>query len=150
VAPKREYRNIPRSPEQLAELRAARERYQREKPTMKDLAAKGGVFVPMGALMALHQLAVDLRREREKQALTLGQLAERTGIDEPALSRIETGKNPNPTVATLARIAGALGKVITFRLEDKPPAPVTEDDRARKDGRPAGAADASLPTEQRG
>jgi len=41
--------------------------------------------------------------------LTLAQLAERTGIDQAALSRLETGKQANTTVGTLSRIADALG-----------------------------------------
>jgi DNA-binding Xre family transcriptional regulator len=60
-----------------------------------------------------------LRDERKQQGLTLRELSDRTGIDEPALSRLETGKNINPTLDTLDRVAAALGKVISCSLRDK-------------------------------
>jgi hypothetical protein len=60
-----------------------------------------------------------LREERKRQGLTLRVLSKRTGIDEPALSRLETGKNINPTQETLDRIAYALGKVLSFQLRDR-------------------------------
>ncbi len=41
--------------------------------------------------------------------LTLAVVAERMGIDAPALSRLETGKMLNPTLATLHKWAEASG-----------------------------------------
>jgi transcriptional regulator with XRE-family HTH domain len=74
--------------------------------------------VPMGELMLLHYLATTLRQERERQGLTLAQLSERCGIDQAALSRLENGRNENPTVDTLYRVAAALGKVILCTVAD--------------------------------
>jgi transcriptional regulator with XRE-family HTH domain len=47
---------------------------------------------------------------RQSQGLTLAEAAGRMGIDSPALSRLETGKVLNPTLATLHKCAEALGR----------------------------------------
>jgi DNA-binding Xre family transcriptional regulator len=104
-------RKVERSPEEKARLRADRERYQRDKPSVEQLLAEGGHpdTVPLGQFLALQACMSQLKQERERQGLTLAQLAERTGIDQAALSRLETGKQANTTVQTLSRIAAALG-----------------------------------------
>jgi ribosome-binding protein aMBF1 (putative translation factor) len=61
-----------------------------------------------------------LRAERERQGLSLADLAERTGIDKAMLSRLETGKIPNPTLSTLRAYARALGKRLVWSTEDLP------------------------------
>ena len=53
---------------------------------------------------------------REAQGLTLAEVAERMGIDAPALSRLETGKMLNPTLATLHKWAEALGQKLDHEL----------------------------------
>ncbi len=116
---------IKRTPEEAARLRADRERYQRERPTPQQLLAEGGhkEFVKLGELLLLHQAVAWLKQERERQNLTLAEMSKRTGIDQAALSRLETGKNSNPTLDTLYRVAAALGKTIccTFQDADKVP-----------------------------
>ena len=99
---------------------ADRERYQREKPTPEELLAEGGhkEFVSLGQLLFLHQVMGSLKQERERQGLTLVQLSNRAGIDQAALSRLETGHNGNPTLETLYRIASALGKAIVCVLQE--------------------------------
>lgn len=67
---------------------------------------------------ALQETAGALRAERERQGLTLADIEARTGIDRPALSRLESAKNPNPTIATLDKVAGALGRTLRVSLED--------------------------------
>ena len=118
-----EHRKSKRSPEETARLRADRERYQREKPSPLQLLAEGGHddFIPLGALLELHQAMAWLKKEREKQGMTLAGLSELTGIDQGALSRLETGKNDNPTYDTISRVAAALGKVIRWSFQDAPP-----------------------------
>lgn len=59
-----------------------------------------------------------LREVRQQQGLSLSDIEERTGLDRASLSRLETGKQVNPTVATLIRYAQAVGKRIVIRLED--------------------------------
>ncbi len=129
---RRVYQKAERSPEQLAELRAVRERYQREKPSPDEALAQSGheQLAPLGEVILLHHLLALLKRERERQELTLAQLEERTGIDQAALSRLETGKAANPTIDTIYRISAALGKVVGCFLQDAPPPP------SRRVGRP--------------
>lgn len=119
------HRKIKRTPEEAARLHADRERYQRERPTPQQLLAEGGhtEFVKLGELLLLHQAVAWLKHERERQNLTLAEMSKRTGIDQAALSRLETGKNGNPTLDTLYRVAAALGKRIccTFQDADKTP-----------------------------
>jgi DNA-binding Xre family transcriptional regulator len=112
-----------RRAEEIARLRADRERYQHEKPTPEQLLAEGGhkEFVSLGELILLHGLMATLKKERELQGLTLADLSLRTGIDQAALSRLESGKNANPTVQTLFSIAIALGKLIVCDLKDARP-----------------------------
>src|SRR5262249_8901213 len=108
------HRKAIRTAEETARLRADRERYQREKPSPEQLLAEGGhkEFVSLGELIALQKVMASLKKERESQGLTLATLAERAGIDQAALSRLETGSHCNPTLDTLFRIASALGKEI--------------------------------------
>jgi hypothetical protein len=117
------YRKSPRTPREAKKLRADRERYQRDKPTPEQLLAEGGhqEFVPLGELIFLHQIMASLKRERERQGLTLADMSDRTRIDQAALSKLETGSHGNPTLETLYRIAQALGKVIACNLQDAPP-----------------------------
>jgi ribosome-binding protein aMBF1 (putative translation factor) len=61
-----------------------------------------------------------LRAERERQGLSLADVSERTGIDRATLSKLETGKVPNPTVGTLRTLARALNKRLSWSLVDEP------------------------------
>jgi len=53
-------------------------------------------------------LARQLAAQRRAQHLTQKQLAERSGIHQAEISRIERGR-ANPTTATLGALTGALG-----------------------------------------
>ncbi|MBI1832092.1 MAG: helix-turn-helix transcriptional regulator [Planctomycetes bacterium] len=119
---KQAQRKISRTPEEQAKLKADRERYQREKPTPDELLAETGHdgFIRHGDYLMLLGLMAALKKERERQKMTMAQLSEITGIDQAALSRLETGKNANPTLETMNRIAAALGKTITCSLTDAP------------------------------
>ncbi len=116
------HRKSQRTATETAKLRADRERYQRDKPSPQQLLADGGhkEFVPLGELMFIHQVMGSLKKERERQGLTLAELSKRSGIDQGALSKLETGSHGNPTLGTLYRIALALGKVIACVLQDAP------------------------------
>src|SRR5438132_3739044 len=50
--------------------------------------------------MAILNLVARFKKLRASQGLTLAEAAERMGIDAPALSRLESGKMLNPTLAT--------------------------------------------------
>jgi ribosome-binding protein aMBF1 (putative translation factor) len=60
-----------------------------------------------------------LRAERERQGLSLADIAGRTQIDKATLSRLETGKVVNPTYLTIRTYARALGKRVAWRIEDE-------------------------------
>jgi len=57
-----------------------------------------------------------LRLERLSRGLSLDQIAMRSKLDKAALSRLEAGKQVNPTVTTLMRYARALDMRLTFFL----------------------------------
>jgi hypothetical protein len=57
-----------------------------------------------------------LRRERLRQGLSLAEVAVRTGMSKTELSKLETGKLSNPTVATLRTYARALGKRLLWSV----------------------------------
>jgi DNA-binding Xre family transcriptional regulator len=127
---RRIHRKVERTPEEQERSRAAREQFQREQLSPDDLSAQGDHFLPLGEVLGRHAITVQLREERKRQGLTLRELSERTGIDEPALSRLETGKNANPTLDTLDRVAAALGKVLTCDLRDREPPRLGGDNKA--------------------
>ena len=57
-----------------------------------------------------------LKRHREAQGLSLTDVAERSGMDRSAVSRLENGQYLNPTVDTLYRYARAIGAEIGFNV----------------------------------
>ena len=93
----------PRSAEQAARHKAIRERFQREKPSLEELVSSGEYNepLPMDEYLSIRQAIFALKAAREAAGLSLADVAERTGIDKGALSRIETGQHLNPTISTL-------------------------------------------------
>ena len=67
------------------------------------------------ALEPEFQLVKAMIKARHEAGLTQKELAERTGLQQANISRIENG-NGNPSVATLNRIAQGMGKklIISF------------------------------------
>jgi DNA-binding XRE family transcriptional regulator len=123
---KRVFIKAQRTPEEAAALRAERERFSRERPGRDRLAASGEIDPAegstMGEYLALLRLLAALRAERERQGLSLTDLAERSGLERSAISKLETGKVLNPNLSTLRRYAAALGKQLTFGVRDLEPA----------------------------
>lgn len=72
-----------------------------------------------GDVWALHEFLLELKEERLRQKLTLQDIQDATGIDRAVLSRLETGKNLNPTFATLSRYAHALGKTVSIMFAEQ-------------------------------
>ena len=56
--------------------------------------------------------------ERRRQGLSLSDLAQRTGIAKPNLSRLENSTTATPTLDTLERYARAVGKAVQVDLVD--------------------------------
>jgi len=100
-----------RTPEQRAEEEAVRRQHAanpvREKPANS---------INRQSFAALLTLVARFKAVRESQGLTLAEVAERMGIDSPALSRLETGKALNPTLATMYKWAEALGQKLDVDL----------------------------------
>lgn len=69
-------------------------------------------------MQQLARVMAVLREERVRQGLSFADMRERTGIERSTLCRIERDPAANPTVATLARIAEALGKTLVIQLID--------------------------------
>jgi DNA-binding XRE family transcriptional regulator len=116
------YRKTERTPEELASLRADRERFQRERPGLDDLIASGEYEGPyrQSDILELLELLAGLREARSRAGLTLDQVSALSGIDKAALSRLENGKSLNPTFETLSRYASALGERLTLGHEAVP------------------------------
>ncbi len=114
-------RNITRTPEQVAEERSIRDRFK-SRPSRAELIASGDIdpeeSTTVADWIALRRAVLAMRAERERQGLSLADVSLKSGITAPALSKLENGQNPNPTVNTLARYARALGKGIRFSIED--------------------------------
>jgi ribosome-binding protein aMBF1 (putative translation factor) len=107
------------TPEQRAAVearRAERQTTEYQEDLARDIEAYRREFPPAIDHDLIEALA-DLRRERERQGLSLTDLAERTGIDRATISKLETAKIANPTIGTLRTYAKALGRKLTWRLE---------------------------------
>jgi len=73
------------------------------------------------AQIALHDALKLLKSERQRLGLSLADIADRSGIERPNLSRLENEAESNPTIATLTRYADALGKRLLIVLADQVP-----------------------------
>lgn len=54
-------------------------------------------------------LASNLKRYRKKLSISQDKLSKLSNITYNTIIKIESGKNKNPTIKTLTKIAGALG-----------------------------------------
>jgi ribosome-binding protein aMBF1 (putative translation factor) len=114
------HKKIDWTPADRARHKAIREKFQAERPTLEDLLASGDYAgpLPLRDYLALRRFLHALREERERQGLSVTDVAERMGIDKAAVSRLETGRQANPTIETLCRYAAAIGKRIEMTLAD--------------------------------
>ena len=110
---KRIIRNRWLTPEEAAKYKAIREQAAEELP---DLIARH--HERMATVDQLQELLLQLKDAREVKGLSLSDLAELTGMDRSALSKLETGQRANPTVETLGRYAEAVGKRLVLSLTD--------------------------------
>ena len=100
-----------RSPEQLADEQAVRRQH-----TANPVRRRPAGALDRQSFTAIVHLMSRLKAVRESQGMTLTEVATRMGIDPPALSRLETGKMLNPTIATLLKWAEALGQKLEVDL----------------------------------
>lgn len=104
------------TPEEAARSSAIREQVDKELP---ELIARH--HERMASLDRLQEVLMQLKAAREAKGLSLADLTELTGMDRSALSKLETGQRPNPTVETLVRYAEAVGKRLVVSLADTGP-----------------------------
>ena len=108
--------------EERADEQSLRVRLQKEKPSLEDLVSTGDcdpdAIMTMGMYFDLQTALQALKREREQCGVSIGQVAQRSGLDRAVISRLENGKQDNPTVATLMRYAAAIGKRFLWTFEE--------------------------------
>ena len=117
---RRRLRDADLTPEQRAAVgarRVERETTAYQEDLASDIEAYHQEFPPAVDRELIQALAA-LRRERERQGLSLTNMAERTGIDRATISKLETGKIPNPTVGTIRTYARALGRRLGWILQE--------------------------------
>ena len=101
-----------------AEQRAEEEAIRRQHAA-NPIRQRPAVAINRQSFAAILSLVARFKALRESQGLTLAEVAGRMGIDAPALSRLETGKMLNPTLATLHKWAEALGLRLEVDLSGK-------------------------------
>jgi hypothetical protein len=89
-------------------------------PTQEELESSGVYDGPLksGAYFAVRILIHELKKVREAAGQTLAVVSQRTGMDQATLSRLENGRQPNPTVDTLWRYARAVGRQLVLTHTD--------------------------------
>lgn len=102
--------------------RAIRELFRHWHPSPEELIAsgEGANFDLHGEFRGLRPFVAEMKRTREAAGLTLAVVSRRCGIDQPALSRLESGRNKNPTLDTVWRYAAALGQRLILSSEAIP------------------------------
>ncbi|MBV8078261.1 MAG: helix-turn-helix transcriptional regulator [Planctomycetaceae bacterium] len=114
-----------RTPARRAEEAAVHASYQEDRPGREELIRRGEIDpergLTMGALVELHRVLAELKRIRASRGLTAAEVSRRAGIAPAAMSRLESGRNANPTFETLARYAAALGADLTLGVRERTP-----------------------------
>ncbi len=115
---KRVFSKSRRTPDQVARDKAIRARFQAWKPSLDDLATSGKYSGPVkqGEFRDLLRFAGKFKKFRERANLSLTDVSRLTGIDKAAISRFENGLSNNPTLATLEKLARAVGKKLVLEL----------------------------------
>lgn len=81
-----------------------------------EIMGQPGAGAAYEAARIRYELGRVVRARREQLGMTQGQLAERTGLKQPAVARFEAG-GTMPTIPMLERLADALGMRLTVQLE---------------------------------
>lgn len=116
------FRANQQSAEERVREQALRKQLQEERPSLEDLVRTGecdpDAVLTMGMYFDIQKALQALKRERERSGFSIGDVAERSGLDRAVVSRLENGKQDNPTIATLMRYAAAVGKRFLWSYAD--------------------------------
>ena len=119
---RRLFRKRDQTPAQEAHEAAVRERFQRERPSLRDLLESGDGTDPL-TQREYFELQVACRERlrplREAAGLSLSDMAARTGMDRAAIQKLESGVHTNPTIGTINRYLHALGKRLVVSIVDE-------------------------------
>jgi predicted transcriptional regulator len=122
MKPTRIFRANRKTAEERARERTLRDKLQKERPSLEDLVRSGecdpDAVMTMGMYFDIQKAIQAIKRERKQSGLSIGDVAVRSGLDRAVVSRLENGKQDNPTVATLMRYAAAVGKRFLWSYED--------------------------------
>ena len=121
---RRIFRANRKTTEERALERKLRAKLQKAKPSLADLVRSGecepDAIMTMGMYFDVQRALQALKAERRQRGLSIGDVAERSGLDRAVVSRLENGKQDNPTIATLMRYAAALGKRFLWSYDALP------------------------------
>ncbi len=108
------------TPEQAAAEKSIRERFQKERPSLQTLVDSGDIqqVFSMGEYWELLKTFAALKALREQRGWSISDLANRTGIEQALIARLESGQIDNLTIGTMTRYANALGKHVRVKLVD--------------------------------
>jgi DNA-binding XRE family transcriptional regulator len=124
MKPKRQFRANQKSAEERLREKRLRERLEKERPSLEDMLRSGDcdpdAIMTMGMYFDVQKALQALKQTRTQQGLSINDVAERSGLDRAVVSRLENGKQDNPTVATLMRYAASIGKRFLWSYEDLP------------------------------
>src|SRR5216683_169677 len=122
---RRMFRPNRKTAKERAREQKLREKIQKNRPSLEELVRTGAcdpdAVMTMGMYFDVQRALQALKRERELCGLSIGDVAERSGLDRAVVSRLENGKQDNPTIATLMRYAAAVGKRFVWSYEDLAP-----------------------------
>ena len=116
------YRKSDRTPEQQAHEKEVREMLQDWQPGSEELLASGRWQGPI-SVEGQQEFWKAIRQVRafpEAQGLTLKEVSARCGMDVATLSKLENGKQANPTLFTMLLYVGAVGKRLHFSVRQQP------------------------------
>ncbi len=105
------------TPDEARQVAGAREEETTPEAMAEARASLKSVFKALDdAERALDEAMALLREERDRQGVSLADIQERTGIARSQLCALENAEAPNPTIATVCRVADALGMRVVIRL----------------------------------
>jgi Helix-turn-helix domain len=111
-----------RTPQARARQALIRAQYA-DRPGLDELVRRGAIdrdgITTMGAMGALLKATAQARKTRDAKGLSLTDLARRSGLPLPALSRLESGKNPRPSFETFACYAAGVGLEVVVAVRKK-------------------------------